>query len=291
MATRFGRKYRMYIQDRQGVTIKIELPFSLEFDVQRSNLSSANVISIKLYNLGPRTRDRLRKDPFDFGLLRFIRLEAGYGDDLALIANAHVSTCQSYRNGTDYITEITAYDGGFAFMESNSSKSYKDKTAINTVLSDLQKDLGKYGVTVGAKTDFPGVIEKGNTFEGNTVELLKELSGNAHYIDNNQSYLMNLNDVIRGRVGLINPSTGLLNTPIRRESSLYVEMLFEPMFFIGQKVVLQASRDTTYNGTYKVVGIHHSGMISEVVAGTVITKVQFFYGSETLKEVDIFKNG
>jgi len=202
-----------------------------------------------------------------------------------------VSTVQSYRNGVDYITEITAYDGGFAFMESNSSKSYQSGTAVNQVLTDLQKDLKKYGVSIGAKADFPGVIEKGNTYEGNTVELLKELSGNSHYIDNNQSYLMGLNDVVKGRIGYVRPSTGLLNSPIRRESSLYVDMLFEPMFFIGQKVIIEAVRDTTYNGTYKVVGIHHSGMISEVVSGTVITKVQFFFGSETLKEVDIFKNG
>ncbi len=290
MADRFGRNYRLSIQDNSGTTITISPPISIEFDIQRNILSSANVINFKIYNLGPNIRDRLRKDPFDFGLLRAVRLEAGYGNNLAVLASAHLSTCQSYRTGVDYITEINAFDGGYAFTQSMSSKSYQTGTPINTVLSDLQKDLVNYGVTPGAKADFPGKIDRGNAYTGKTTDLLKELSGNSFYIDNNKSYLMGLNDTIKGRTGVISAATGLLGTPIRRESSLYVDMIFEPMFFIGQKVSLQASREKNYNGTYKVVGVHHSGMISETIAGTAITKVQFFFGSETLKEVDIFGN-
>ena len=54
-------------------------------------------------------------------------------------------------------------------------------------------------------------------------------------------------------------------------------MIFEPRLQIGQFVEIESKTETIYNGTYKVVGIEHTGMISDAQSGQCKTKVRLNY--------------
>ena len=54
-------------------------------------------------------------------------------------------------------------------------------------------------------------------------------------------------------------------------------MIFEPRLQIGQFVRIKSQTETFYNGVYKVVGIEHSGIISDAQSGQCKTKVSLNY--------------
>ena len=49
---KFGRNYLLTVQDDVGVLLStVTLPITIEFDITRNTLASANVCQIRLYNL------------------------------------------------------------------------------------------------------------------------------------------------------------------------------------------------------------------------------------------------
>ena len=58
------RKYEMVVVGNDGRKYEFKLPYSIEFTVQRNNLSTPNTASITIYNLGANTRAAMRKDMY-----------------------------------------------------------------------------------------------------------------------------------------------------------------------------------------------------------------------------------
>lgn len=284
---KFGRNYRLTIETEDNDVIIIQPPFTIQFDIQRNVLSSANVISVQVINLSERIRTRIRKDEFDYGILLLMKLEAGYGDNLATIASGNISRCWTLRQGTEMVTSLEAYDGGFAFTNGITSRQYQSGTPNNTILRDLAGTLRDKGVGLGAIGQIDGEIPRGNAYSGNTTEIINEISGNRFFIDNQKSYILGENEVLNLPTPLISPASGLIGTPLREKSNLILEVLFEPNLFVGQRVQVQSETADNYSGFYKIVAIHHSGTISESISGKANTKLTLFYGSESLRAVEL----
>jgi len=64
------------------------------------------------------------------------------------------------------------------------------------------------------------------------------------------------------------------------------EMLFEPRLKIGQVVELVSRDYPSLNQLYKVIGIQHSGTISDAVGGKCKTTVRMLYGIQNLTLVE-----
>jgi hypothetical protein len=73
----------------------------------------------------------------------------------------------------------------------------------------------------------------------------------------------------------IDASTGLLVTPVREQSILHFSMMFEPRIQMAQEIIL-VSREAALSGIYKVISLHHSGIISPTVGGELITEVGLY---------------
>lgn len=282
---KFGRNYILTIQATGGGEIVIKPPFTIEFDIKRDTLSSLNVASIRIYNLSEKTRSQIRKNQYDFGLYKKIRLDAGYGNNLSTIMIGNVTKASSVREGVNFVTSIECYDGGFAFNNAFTSQQYPSGTANTSVVANLVDSLKPYGVDRGVIGELEGSTGRGNSYSGATCNILKELTGGAFFIDNQRANILGDNEYIEGDVTVINSSTGLLGTPKREEAYLIFDMLFEPKLAVGRKIKLKSSTEKNYNGEYKVISIHHKGMISESVGGSVITSVGLFFGTKLLKGV------
>ncbi len=277
MINKLGRNYTLNIQTLLGTTITIQPPFTIEFDITRNILSAANLGQIRIYNVAQNIRNQIRKDINDNGKLRIVQLQAGYGINLPTIFDGNISQAWSVREGTNFITQIESFDGGYAFANAVSGTPFPVGTDQKTVISSLMGDLSKYGVQIGAiGNSFQGALGRGNSYQGPTIDVLRELAKGGFFIDNGKAYALGPTEMLSGTVTTVDAGSGLLGTPTRENYIINFDMLFEPRIVAGQQINLVSSTDQNFNGPYKVISVKHHGMISETVCGDAITSLGLY---------------
>lgn len=285
---KFQRNYKMQVQvDDQGTLVDISYPMTLEFSIRRGNLSSAGTASFRVYNLNRKNRDQIYKGPTDVDVMRTIKLDAGYGNQLSTIFNGNISEAKSGRSEgqVNFITEIEAFDYAFAMANSTSNwtvqgaDATKDKV-IRRLAADLKYPLNgtETSVPVGSISTFEGSYPRGYTASGNTWEALKTVTEDQCTVDLGKIYIIKKNDAFIGPIPVIDSDSGLLGTPKRNQNWITFEMLFEPRLLVGQVVRLDSRTQAKFNGIHKVIGIEHSGVISGAVGGKCKTKVTLMIG-------------
>lgn len=278
---KLGRIYILKVSSPEGGgdPLIITLPTTIEIDVTRNTLSSANVCQVRVYNLSQKHRNQIRFNASDYGTFRRIELFAGYNANPPKIFDGNISQAWSVREGVNFITQIECYDGGFAFINGVSNVQFVDKTNQKTVLKTLAEDLPH--VTVGAIGNvYSGELSRGNTYSGNTANLIRDVAGEGFFIDNGKVNVLSTNEYI-SEIGeatlIINSKSGLLGTPLLEQTIVRFDMLFEPNLNPGRKVRLESITEENFNYDYKVTGIKHRGMISDAVCGSLITSGEFFF--------------
>jgi hypothetical protein len=299
---KLGRNYNLIVTTPDGTQLTINPPFTLEFDITRTVLTSANVCQLRIYNLSQNNRNLLRYDFSNFDQPSFVQLRAGYGDNLPVIFAGNISQAWSVREGTNYITTVECFDGGYAFVNgvvTNGAGPFPPGTPWESVYKALMSDLPK--VAFGAISDNylktpAGVIytvgARSLSFTGNPAQVLTELTGGGFFIDNSKSYIMGDNYVTSGAFTKIDASTGLLNTPIKENFIINLDMIFEPRIQICQYISLVSTtadligagaNAQSVNGNYKVASVKHRGIISPVTSGDAVTSVGLFTGYSQLE--------
>lgn len=277
---KWTRNYLLTVQvDREAKEyIDVTMPLTISFNVKRSVNATANTANITVLNLAESTRRKVFLDNYKYMYYKGVELRAGYGEDvetLPLIFKGNIQSAFSKRNGVDYETSIDALDGGFAYANSNSDRQFAkgttDKQALKALASDLPHiEMGKIG-------NFDAKLTRGNAISGNTLSYFSTFSEDNFFIDLEKVNCLLPNEGFEGNIKVINADCGLLGSPLRQEAFLTFEMIFEPRLQIGQFVEIESKTETIYNGTYKVVGIEHTGMISDAQSGQCKTKVSLNY--------------
>lgn len=284
MDNKFGRSYALSIQTQNPlVNLNVALPLTMEFDITRKLYSSANVSSLRVYNLSMNHRNQVRKNAWQVDEYRQVVLRAGYGLNLPIIFQGNITQAWSVREGDNFITTIEGFDGGYAFANPQTNPVFPSNTPQQAIITTLAGNLPK--VAVGAIGAYSGSTGLGASYSEPTSQVLAQLTGNGFFVDNEVANCLNTNEVIAGDVLLISPQSGLLNTPVLEQNFLYFDILFEPKLYIGQQVILQSTTDFLYNGPAKVVSIHHRGTISAAVCGDAVSSVGLDISSSILKQV------
>lgn len=281
---KWTRNYILSIQVQGNKWLDITLPFTMTFRINRNTFATANTAKITILNLAEDTRRQIYKDRYRFDIYKGIELRAGYGErkeTLPLIFKGNIKQAYSQKDKVDYVTEIECYDGGFAFQNGRTIRSFAAGTSDTQILKSLVEDLP--AVNVGKIGTFTGSLPRGNAMQGVTTDLIKNVSGGNFFIDNEKAYCMQEEECFRGNVSEINSASGLLGSPQREETLLTFKMLFEPRLQVGQYVHLTSQTEKLFNGSYKVIGIEHSGTISDATSGKCETKVSLFYGTLPLR--------
>lgn len=283
MITKQNRNYYLEVQGDNGQTIAIQPPLTMEFSLDRAAHGGANQASIRVYNLSKQHRNSIRRDQNDHDSFREITLQAGYGTQMPVVLKGNVFRAWSAREGSNYITNIDAMDFGFAFVNGFTDAAYPGGTDQKAVVTDMMKQLKNFNVTVGrVGSDYDGVkTARGNSHSGNTCDLLTEITGNTFYIENGVANVLGNTECTDDQVYLINAQTGLLGTPLLESTIVHVDILFEPYIKLMQRVQIESATESRFNGTYKVTGIHHRGIISEAVGGEAVTTLELLSGTYT----------
>ena len=279
---KWNRNYILSIQVGSG-WIDIKMPLTMSFHIVRNTLAQANTGRFTILNLSEDTRRKIYKDKYKTNVYKGIELRAGYGDTketLPLIFKGNIMQAYSQRNGVNYETNIEAYDGGFSYVNANTGRSFARGTSDRQIIETLIKDLPN--VSVGKIGKFLDKIPKGNTMQGPTIELLKNITKSNFFIDNEKAYCLNGNECFRGNIQKITSDTGLLGSPLREEALLTFTIMFEPRLQVGQYIQLESQTEKLFNGDYKVIGVEHQGIISDAQSGRCVTKASLYYGAEGL---------
>lgn len=274
---KFGRNYFLRVGTFDKDFIEIRPPFTLQFDITRNTLTSANVCQVRIFNLSKVIRDKIRFNISDFGEYVPIRLYAGYGDNMPVIFTGNISQAWSVRERTNMVTQIECYDGGYAF--SNGGKTYMEfnsGTTKKSVIEDLASALPH--IKLGAvSNDFGEVLLRKNSYQAN-ISNLAELTGGAVFVDHETANALFSNEYIdTGSTLVINSNSGLLGTPILEQTIVRFDMIFEPQLNVGTRIKLESSTEENFNGFYKVTAVKHRGIISNAVGGELTTTGEFFY--------------
>ncbi len=277
---KFGRNYILTVQTQSDSLLVIQPPFTVEFDITRNTLTSANVCSIRVFNLSQNNRNQIRKDVMDYNNFKSVQLQAGYGTNLPIIFSGNITQCWSVREGTNFITAIECFDGGFAFQNAQINTLIPEGTSQEDMFKTIVGQLPN--VSLGAIGNFPGSISRPAALSGNGIDILRDLTGGAFFIDNGKGHVLGNNECLEGEMLLINSESGLLGTPLLERTTLNFDMIFEPRITVCQAIELQSGTGQNFNGFYKVISIKHRGMVSQAVCGDAITSVGLWYGTGTL---------
>lgn len=273
---KFGRTYTANIQGFSR-DVDIAYPISLYFNVSRGVLQSANNGTFRFYNLGKDTRAQIFHDRWDTTTYRRISVHAGYESQtrLPLIFRGNITSAYSYKQGTDWITEIEALDGGFGIINGNASTTSPSTQAFKDTLKALIRTMPN--IVAGAIGNFSSNKSRGTTYAGNAWDIINRITeGAQNFIDNETANILKFDEYIDqdGVLPTINLDSGLLGTPRRSEGRIDVTLMFEPGVILGQKIELN-SLETVYNGEYIIKGITHRAVISPTVGGDAVTVLNF----------------
>lgn len=278
---KFGLNYKIKIQVNDTEEIEVKYPISCEFSIDRNTLSQANTSSFSLVNLDENTRNKIYKDQYQTTVYKGIEFYAGYGNDLSLLFKGNIKRAYSERLGTEFYTKIEAYDGGFAFVNGYSARSFTAGTSQNKVFDSLVSDLPKLNKGVIGK-GFEDDLKRGNVYNDNTMKVLRAITNDHVFVDNEKVNILLDEECIEGSIVKINAETGLLGTPLKEESSIIFNIVFEPRLLVGQALYLESKTEKNFNGNYKVIGFKHAGMISGSVPSKVVTSCNLWYGKNPL---------
>ena len=254
----------------------VEYPITCKFNSQRGTFSQANKCTIELYNLNATTRGAFFKDALtlDQQNWKYIKLEAGWNGQLSQIFYGKILQAYSSKSGgqTDIITHIDCQP--FDIFTSQSSYTFEAGTSYKGAYKTIAPDLKN--CQIGNIGTLEGTFKTQTTYDGKTIDCLNEISGNNTFVDNGVINTIMSNEVIDVPVPLVTDENGLLSTPIRRDASLTIKMLFEPTLIVGQLLEIKSRIQPVYNGQYKVLGFTHDCLISPTQAGQRITTVELW---------------
>lgn len=281
MRGKFNRTYKLEIFTPAGKQLIIQPPFSIQFNINRNTLSSANKADITIYNLGRETRNQIYKDRFSITEYWRVKLSAGYGNRLHDIFIGNIYEAYSSKQKTEWITKLDCFDGMDAIQNGFTSKTIDKDTPKQNILKSIINDMPNV-ISGALGQPAEGSSPRGKALIGQSSSLLSQETGDKYFIDNETVNVLNDNETIKGAVIKLDPDD-LLSTPKRREAFLDVSTLFQPQVQLGRIYEIE-SLEARYNGQYKIVGFNHNVTISGAAAGQAITNLSLYFGAEGLQE-------
>lgn len=297
--------------------------FTIRLNIDRGIYSSVNKMTLDIINLGKTTREKIYYDGIlHAAVKKKIVLYAGYSDadfskfegsvitknirrsinGLPLVFCGRFTRAYSYREGSDFITHIEAFDlpeKNEVKIDAEFQKGDNQDTFVNKFAELLNID--KKAVVVDK--DFKFTFNRNKSFSKITAweamqnmidslnyEIKKQKGDNAPlfrvYFDYPNLIISKDNQYNEDWQSLITSDTGLLSTPIRESSKITFKTLFEPSFRCGGYVKLDSrTTQSGINGILQVVGFKHSGTISPVTSEKLTTDFTCFLGIDKLEPI------
>ena len=250
----FGRAWNVQIDTAQTNVLRVA------FSVIKTHTKEPNKASVSIYNLAAETRNRLRKQNV------FINVSAGYQNTSALLFSGYVRAIEHLRDKTEWITKVTSGDGELPIRTTRASKSWRPKTLIATVITDLATattlPLGNIPAVCAAQDWRKGVtmFARGYTSQGGAYDELVKLAFSLGYevsVQDGALQMIKIDGANSLPVLLLSQQSGLVGSPQVAET-FFVKCtsLLNGAYTPGRRVHLKSDK---YDGLFVVKAVEHKG--------------------------------
>lgn len=253
MSERFLRDYRLTIGiGAQAITVSP--PFHITFSADKSDKADLNKMTLKIYGLNPDKRRRLIRD--DDEKTHFpIQLDAGYVGGIETVFRGSIDTAASAREGADFVTTISALDGGNDFLRGFVSAAVTSKSAA------IDAILGTMPNTSKGKIGKMGALNRPKILVGNSTAVASEMldADQRWFIDDERLNILGADEVVSSFVPVVSAETGLMNTPESKKKELTLSTWLNTAIKVGGLFRLISVTAPHLDGVYKVGVLSYSG--------------------------------
>ena len=247
--TVFGRRWRVQVGDLEVSDL------DLEFSVKRTLRTRPGEATIKLFNLGAPHRAALLSERRPI-----VQLSAGY-DPPPLLFRGDARKVDVSRDGSDWVTTITAGDGERAIRTARASTAFAPGTLLADAVRSLAASMGLgLGNSSGAAALTSAVLPEGAVVRGKAAEELARLCASAGLSWSVQDGVLQLLAVGRGltRTAVeLSPDTGLVESPENgKGGAIKARALLLPDLVPGRLVAL---RSEVVTATLRIEEVEYTG--------------------------------
>lgn len=280
MNSKYNLNYKLVIEDLYGDEVVLSSydidganfrdkmnSLFIQASITRQIAEMNQRLNLRIYNLQEDTRLRIKKSRTNTNIYRKIEVYAGYGSYVSLIFKGCIMTALSFKESTDIITEITALSGGYQSVNGDVNISYTAGYANSNIINNLiaqapQLEIGY----INKDLIFYPKNDRGYTINGNVLEELRDKAkkiGARVFVDNERIYIFSEKEVRTSSHLKIEDASGLITV---KEYDIYLEinMLFEPLANLNNKITIKSSIFKEYNGDWQLFGIQHNLSIAKI---------------------------
>ena len=245
-------------------TLEIET-LRVDFSISKNDKSSTNKSMVSIYNLSQTSINFLSQDEME------LKLFVGYEtqDDTFMILKGDINSLEVERNGLDTIAKIDVQEGKTDLKESFLNKSYAKGTTKKKIIEDAIRALPLANLLSESQIDailnsidnLREKLKNGTTFSKKTKDVLDDmldLVGVSWSIQNNEVVLLGKKDVLEDEIYYISPESGLIGSPVKKESGYNIETLLLPEIKVGGRVEIE-SKDV--EGIFKIKSFTAAGSL------------------------------
>lgn len=203
--------------------LKVE-GFRISFTVDQTLRGPPNTANIQIYNLNEGTSGQIKKEFDD------VILDCGYKDNPRIIFRGDSKFVNTYRDGTNWITEIQAADGDKAYTESHVGTTLMPGHTPLDVVDEVLRQMP--GVRKGYIELPSNPYVRAKVLSGPARRILEQVSRDnaaAWSITNGTLNIVRADSVLPNQAVLVNSLTGMLGAPELTAKGVKVKMELNPM--------------------------------------------------------------
>lgn len=242
MAQLWNREIGLSFGNKGSLETKIT-DLRISFVIGATSERNANTSKIKVYNLNERSRAILEQDEEMQALKGELTaiLEAGYtGTGLEVLYKGKIDKSQFGRVGPDWVTTLFVKDGNTATTKTHFEKSYEGPIdTLEIIKQVIQKLEDEAGIIVKSLKNLSSdIIQNGYSANGLVSKILDDLIGKQGLEWNVQNGELQIiaPDSSDDEAIVLTPETGLIGSPVRRETGIEFRALLQPKIKPGRVV-------------------------------------------------------
>jgi hypothetical protein len=237
MARLYGQIREVTIDDSIFSYDKIDI----DFEIGRTNNSTSNIATIKIYNLSKENIDSIKKGSL-------VSIKTGYKDLNKIVFNGVVDTVTSIDENQGLTTEIRSTENNelmlFTRVDRTFNKNVKASDIIKKIVADSHLEIGILDL-VNDKH-----YEKGKTFSCSLKKAFQVLSsdtGSKFFNTNEKVYFKNASKIYTKTMSIDGKSGLLKIEPSEKGYVMQTLMISE----IEEDIIINVT-DINYTGKYRV---------------------------------------
>lgn len=236
----FGRAWRVQVGSLDVSNLAVR------FKVKRTLAQRAGTLDLEIRNLSPEHRREIQTAR---RFHTFVEVMAGYRGGMSLLFRGDLRKAVPAREGTDWVTKVTAGDGEHGIRAARLARAFAAGTTVQAVVQHIAEVMG---VGVGnaatalraAQLGTGGTFPEGTILHGPAAAELTRLCASVRKewsIQDGNLQVLDLGGALARDAVLLSAATGMIGTPeVVTRRVITVKALLQPGLVPGQLVVVRS---------------------------------------------------